>query len=101
MTGHGRLWPACSARLDVTTWLQQCYCGGAAFARLRDSIDNPDQRIASDAARWAEQLGALAPVFAAAPLKVLFYTRWMVALTSAPAVVVTYTFFGVSSLLQW
>jgi len=64
-------------------------------------VDNPDQRIANDTELWAAQLGRLAPIFAAAPLKVLFYTHWMVQLTSAPAVAAVYLFFLLSSLLQW
>lgn len=85
----------------MTGWLQRCYCNFAAFAKLPAHVDNPDQRIASDAELWAAQLGALAPIFAAAPLKVVFYTRWTMQLTSLPAVAVVYAFFVISSLLQW
>lgn len=60
----------CSSRASVTAWLHQIYCACAAFARLPAAIDNPDQRMAADVGRWAEELGRLAAVFAAAPLKV-------------------------------
>ncbi len=145
-------------------WLQRCYCNAGSFARVPPSLDNPDQRIANDTELWAEQLGRLAPIFAAAPLKVLpyghvsglgsarcaspevpflalfeawvegassaapnacnvdyahipmvcvvrkerrclpqvvFYTHWMLQLTSVPAVGTVYLFFSLSSLLQW
>lgn len=61
---------ACSSRASVTAWLHQLYCCGAAFARLPAAVDNPDQRMAADVGRWAEELGRLVAVFAAAPLKV-------------------------------
>lgn len=92
---------AASGRQNISSWMHLSYCKGAAFATLPASVDNPDQRIASDAQLWSEQLGALAPIFAAAPLKVLFYTQWMTKLTSVPAVAATYVFFAISSLLQW
>ena len=59
----------CSARSAVSTWLHSKYCRGDSFARLPSTVDNPDQRMAADVGRWAEELGQLATVFAAAPLK--------------------------------
>lgn len=59
----------CSARAAVAAWLHQEYCRGAAFAQLPSEVDNPDQRMAADVGRWAEELGRLSMVFAAAPLK--------------------------------
>lgn len=52
------------------TWLHSKYCSGESFARLPGTVDNPDQRMAADVGRWAEELGQLSTVFAAAPLKV-------------------------------
>ena len=52
------------------TWLHSKYCSGESFARLPSTVDNPDQRMAADVGRWAEELGQLSTVFAAAPLKV-------------------------------
>jgi hypothetical protein len=40
-----------------------------------EELDNPDQRIASDAAELCDSLAALAKVAAAAPFKLLYY-RW-------------------------
>lgn len=60
----------CSSRAAVTAWLHQLYCRGATFAKLPCAVDNPDQRMAADVGRWSEELGRLAAIFAAAPLKV-------------------------------
>lgn len=55
----------------------QAEMAGSGKQRKASGADNPDQRIASDAAALCDDLSEVAKVAAAAPFKLLYYRRDM------------------------
>lgn len=68
--------------------------------RQGSQVDNPDQRIAADAAELCEALSALTKVAAAAPFKLLYYSALTWGYLGWRGVVTVYAFFWAAALAQ-
>eukprot|EP00884_Botryococcus_braunii_P011524 jgi/Botrbrau1/20372/Bobra.0006s0035.1 len=87
-------------RVRLTRKLQDQYCQGERFYSLEGLLDNPDQRIVQDAARFSDSLAAVVAVLLAAPFKVAFYSWWMLSIVSVGPVLLVYAFFLTALPLQ-
>uniref|UniRef100_A0A7S3UBF9 ABC transporter domain-containing protein n=1 Tax=Picocystis salinarum TaxID=88271 RepID=A0A7S3UBF9_9CHLO len=92
---------ALRARISLTELGHRKYCRSKNFYWMdKNRVDNPDQRIASDIAAWADSFAEVLKVSIASPFTILYYSVLVYQYAGSTSVLLVYGFFVLGILVQ-